>query len=51
MEATKPATSHVPVRTTRVVLDFLMLAGSAVIAGLGVAATASALVILIAGSA
>jgi hypothetical protein len=45
MEAQKSAV--VPVRTHKVALDFLMLAGMSVISGLTFAAAASAVVILL----
>ena len=46
MEATKTA-GRMPVRTARVALDFLMLAGASVVVGLLTAAAASAVVILL----
>ena len=46
MEATKAA-GHVPVRTRRVAVDFLMLAGASVVVGLLAAAAVSAVVILL----
>lgn len=50
MEANKTQTAHMPVPTGRVAMDFMMLAGASVIAGLSVAAVASAFVILITGT-
>lgn len=47
MQAIKSGTAELPVRTARVAADFMMLAGASVIAGLGVAAAVSAIVILL----
>ena len=48
MQVTKTA-GRVPVRTSRVAADFLLLAGASVIVGLLAAAAVSAVVILLAG--
>jgi len=50
MEATKNV-GRLPVRTSRVAVDFLMLAGASVVVGLLTAAAASAVVILISSAA
>ena len=46
MEATKTA-GRMPVRTSRVAMDFLMLAGASVVVGVLTAAAASGVVILL----
>lgn len=50
MEATKTA-GRVPVRTARVAVDFLRLAGASVVVGLLTAAAASAVVIVLSSGA
>jgi len=47
MPASNSQGVNLPVRSGRVAADFMMLAGASVIAGLGVAAVAAAVVILI----
>lgn len=47
MPASNSQGAQLPVRSGRVAADFMMLAGASVIAGLGVAAVAAAVVILI----